>query len=113
MSSAARCRRTILSLREAVVVDASVMVDMLVDHPELGVHLDGRALHAPVTIDAEVLHALRRRWIRDELTSVDVRSRLDLFTSAALQRHSVVTFIHRMWDLRHNVTPPTSRSPNR
>ena len=80
------------------------MVDVLVDHPELGLHFDGRELHAPVTIDAEVVHALRRRWIRDELTSVDVRARLDLLMNAAIRRHQVVGFIQRMWELRHNVT---------
>jgi predicted nucleic acid-binding protein len=92
----------------AVVVDASVIVDAL-----LGGEL-GRAItaemwrrgdkHAPVTIDAEVLHAVRRRWLRGDIPDTDAQRVLAVFQTTKITRHPVQPLVDRMWALRQNIT---------
>lgn len=92
----------------AIVVDASVIVDAL-----LGGEL-GRAItsemwrrgekHAPVTIDAEVLHAVRRRWLRGDIPDTEARRVLAVFQTTRITRHPVQPLVDRMWALRHNIT---------
>ena len=52
------------SATSSVVVDASVLIDaLLVGIDAVAVRTVDADLHAPVTIDAEFLHAMRRRWL--------------------------------------------------
>lgn len=61
-------------------------------------------LHAPVTIDAEVIQALRRRWMIGQLTDLRAETALNVFRQYILIRHSVESLVPRMWSLRRNVT---------
>ncbi len=90
--------------RSAVVVDASAIVDFLLDVKSVVARLGLHALHAPVTVDAEVLHGLRRKWLNDAVTDEEAEVALALFRRIEIERHAVQSFVKRMWALRHNVT---------
>lgn len=91
----------------AIVVDASALVDVFLRRPSAAAILEcigHEAAHAPVTIDAEVVHALRRNWlaglIRDNVAADAIAS----LQIAPITRHSVSRLTERMWSLRNNVT---------
>jgi predicted nucleic acid-binding protein len=89
----------------SVVVDASVLIDaILLGVERVAVRLAGAALHAPVSIDAEFLHALRRRWLTGFVDEERGRAALTMFRDVPITRHPVNVLIHRMWDLRQNVS---------
>lgn len=89
-----------------VVVDASAIVDLLLDN-ELGGavrrRLAGHALHAPAHLDAEVLSALGRLHRAGELGPEDVESRLRALIAAPIQRHAVSTLLLDSWARRHRL----------
>ncbi|HET6563649.1 MAG TPA: type II toxin-antitoxin system VapC family toxin [Marmoricola sp.] len=89
-----------------VVVDASAMVDLLLDN-ELGAavrrRLAGHALHAPVHLDAEVLSALGRLARARELGAEDVESRLRYLVAAPIERHDVTDLLSGAWSRRHQL----------
>jgi predicted nucleic acid-binding protein len=61
-------------------------------------------LHAPVTIDAEIVQALRRNW-RAGLVSDEVAlSALSIFQHESIRRYPVQPLVDRMWTIRQNVT---------
>jgi predicted nucleic acid-binding protein len=87
------------------VIDASAVIDLLLGDRSLRAVIDGRhPLHAPVTIDAEVLHSLRRQWLAGGLSDMDVAEMLDVFRGAPITRHPVQPLVARMWSLRRNIT---------
>ncbi len=89
----------------SIVIDASVVIDLLVGNAGVRAAVEGRPpLHAPVTIDAEVLHALRRQWLARALTDAEIAKMLDVFRDAPITRHPVQPFVDRMWSLRRNIT---------
>lgn len=89
----------------AIVIDASVVIDLLLGNLKVRALVEGRhPLHAPVTIDAEVLHALRRQWFARTLTDAEIAAMLDVFITAPITRHPVQPFVQRMWSLRNNIT---------
>jgi predicted nucleic acid-binding protein len=92
------------SARSAVVVDASAIVDFLLDVKTVVTRLGLHELHAPVTVDAEVLHGLRRKWLNDAVTDEEAEVALALFRQIEITRHPVQSFVMRMWALRNNVT---------
>jgi predicted nucleic acid-binding protein len=89
-----------------VVVDASAMVDLLLDN-ELGGavrrRLAGHALHAPAHLDAEVLSALGRLHRAGDLEAEDVESRLRDLVAAPIQRHDVSDLLIGAWSRRHRL----------
>lgn len=89
-----------------VVVDASAMVDLLLDN-ELGGavrrRLAGHALHAPAHLDAEVLSALGRLHRAGDLEAEDVESRLGFLVAAPVQRHDVSELLIGAWLRRHQL----------
>jgi predicted nucleic acid-binding protein len=87
-----------------IVVDASALVDALLGDDEVMAQLRLHELHAPVTVDAEVLHALRRMWTAKLVTEADALAALDGFHAIEISRHPVQPFLDRMWSLRHNIT---------
>lgn len=92
-----------------IVVDASVMVDLLL-RPESADHLPGRllgqneAIHAPHLLDAEVTQVLRRHESRGELDAARGRAALDLLRHMPIIRHGHTHLIARAWTLRRNLT---------
>jgi predicted nucleic acid-binding protein len=87
-----------------VVVDASFFVDFFLGEVRLGARIDGFELHAPVSVDAELVHALRRKWFAGLITDVDARSAIRLLDSYEITRHPVIALKTRMWALRQNLT---------
>jgi predicted nucleic acid-binding protein len=89
-----------------VVVDASAMVDLLLDN-ELGdavrQRLKGQALHAPAHLDAEVLSALGRLHRAGDLEAEDVESRLRALIAAPIQRHDVSDLLIGTWSRCHQL----------
>ncbi len=88
----------------SVVIDASIVIDALLGDAVAEAALTGRMIHAPVTIDAEVLHAVRRRWFAGSLDDESALDVITLFRHTSITRHPVQPFLDRMWSLRHNIT---------
>lgn len=88
------------------VVDASAMVDLLLDN-ELGGavrrRLGAHVLHAPAHLDAEVLSALGRLHRGGDLEAEDVESRLRDLVAAPIQRHDVSDLLVGAWSRRHQL----------
>jgi predicted nucleic acid-binding protein len=63
-----------------------------------------RELHAPITVDVEVLHALRKGWVAGRIFTYVAESVLALLAETEIVRHPVDRFLPRMWSIRHNVS---------
>lgn len=89
-----------------VVVDASVVIAALIGHEAAGVRVlkSTDELHAPASIDAEVLHGLRRNLLAREITQETAAGAVLLLSTLPVTRHPVTPFVSRMWQLRHNIT---------
>lgn len=89
-----------------VVIDASAMVDLLLDN-ELGSavrrRLAGHALHAPAHLDAEVLSALGRLHRAGDLEAEEVETGLRHLVAAPIQRHEVRDLVVGSWARRHQL----------
>lgn len=88
---------------EIVVVDASVLVDLLAG-TELAsaakARLAGTVIHAPAHMDAEVLWALGRLQRAGELSVADVEAGLAALTTVPLTRHPVMELAAGAWSRR-------------
>jgi predicted nucleic acid-binding protein len=89
---------------DSVVVDASLLVDAVIDVAGCAGRIVGVELHAPVTIDAEVVQALRRRWMLGQLDDTEARIAIASFRTRHILRHPVQPLVDRMWAIRRNVT---------
>jgi predicted nucleic acid-binding protein len=90
-----------------IVIDASALVDMIMGWRSERIRERLRAaaeLHAPVTIDAELLHALRKHAFAGVVGIDHANTALDLLAGPALTRHPVQPLARRMWSLRRNIT---------
>lgn len=92
-----------------IVVDASALVEMLLDTPagrRVSIRLEDPALaiHAPHLVDVEVISALRRfareRVIEEGRADTAIADLLAL----DLQRHSHEGLLERCWSLRKNMS---------
>jgi predicted nucleic acid-binding protein len=93
-------------MAEAVVVDASAMVDLLVGSGlafSVAERLRGHELHVPAHFDAEVLSALGRFQRAGEMTVRQVTARLQRVAAAPMERHLLAPLLSDAWKLRHNV----------
>ncbi len=91
---------------ERVVIDASAMVDYLVDSPLAGLVADrikDSEVNVPAHFDAEVLSALGRLQRGGDLTENEVEQRVDLTAQAPFQRHLLAPLLTGAWALHHNV----------
>ncbi|MEJ1087174.1 type II toxin-antitoxin system VapC family toxin [Microbacterium sp. Mu-80] len=84
-----------------VVLDASALVDVLLDGASLPE--DGR-FHAHCGLDLEVVAVLRRRVQRDELPAHGAREVLDSFLQLDIERHPMTDLIPRVWAMRHDIS---------
>lgn len=92
-----------------IVIDASVMVDLLLRAPgveALDTRIFGGAesLHAPHLIDVEVAHVLQRYTLRGELSDARGKLALTLLQQFPLTRHSHDVLLQRAWMLRQNLS---------
>lgn len=91
---------------ETVVVDASVLVDLLAgtDHATAAAsRLGGTALHAPAHLDAEVFSALGRLHRAGELSDADVHAALARLANLPLNRHLLGDLLAGAWEHRASV----------
>lgn len=88
---------------ELVVMDASVLVDLLAGTDYAAParkRLVGTVLHAPAHLDAEVLSALGRLQRAGELTTADVDTALSVLSTIPLTRHPVAELAAGAWARR-------------
>jgi predicted nucleic acid-binding protein len=88
-----------------VVVDASAMVEVLSGQPGherlVAIMLDApAALHAPATLDLEVLSATRRLERAERLDADRLREFLADFAEFRIERHRLRPLMRRVWSLR-------------
>ena len=93
-----------------IVLDASATVDLLVHVDPLGEWVaerivGEREVHAPELLDAEVLHALRRRVLREELTELAARQSVADLLDLPIVRYPHRPFVERAWGLRGALSP--------
>lgn len=81
-----------------------MLVDAFLGEERLAGIMEAHELHAPVTVDAEVLHGLRRAWLARRIDEVDATFALNALRNARLHRHPIEPLIPRIWSLRHNFT---------
>lgn len=90
-----------------IVIDASALVDVIMGWRSEAIKerlRDAAIVHVPVTIDAELLHALRKHALAGVVGVQHSNAALEMLGGTTLSRHSVQPFAPRMWSLRHNVT---------
>jgi predicted nucleic acid-binding protein len=87
-----------------IVVDASAIVDALFTVGDVHARILRYEVHAPVTVDAEVLHAVRRKWLAKLVKDQEATMAVDLFQTFDIVRHPVAPLVKRIWALRQNIT---------
>jgi predicted nucleic acid-binding protein len=88
-----------------IVVDSSVVVEVLVGTGDTTRHLSDEVLAAPQVLDAEVGHALRRKTlVTKDLTSATAVKALEVFTTAEIRRYDHLDLMGRAWQLRDNLS---------
>ncbi len=92
-----------------IVVDASVIVAALVDvtPPAEGALqiLAREDVHVPELLDLEVVSALRGRVLGRRLSTQRASRAVDDLERLPAVRHRHTGLSHRVWTLRHNLTP--------
>jgi len=91
----------------ALVVDASALVDLYLGSevaPAIVTRVHGEALHAPVTVDAEILHSLRRHLLSGSVDEALAERAIVSHRSLVITRHPIAPLVQRMWAMRQNVT---------
>jgi len=92
-----------------IVLDASALVELLLDTP-LGQAVATRiadpavGLHVPHLADVEVVQALRRYARDGELDAAEAAVALEDLRALDLQRHAHEPLLDRAWKLRHNLS---------
>jgi predicted nucleic acid-binding protein len=91
-----------------IVIDASVLVDLLLDAryqaSRVSEVVAGRPIAAPHLVDAEVGHALRRAVLRGSLPSAAASAALTDLGRLRLQRYPHTALLPRAFALRDNAT---------
>ncbi len=93
-----------------IVLDASVVVDFLLDLDGRGVTAARRVLRswkdlaAPHLLDAEVLHALRGLNRAGHLSSAQLAQAVDAFKLLPFRRFPHTPLLSRALEFRHNAT---------
>src|SRR5665647_2305288 len=108
-SSSARRGRS-ASASSMLVVDASLVVDYLLDDGERGAWSAARIaraglLHAPHLLDFEVASAARKLVARRLVSPKRGQTALRDLADLAVQRYPAVRLLDRMWELRATLTP--------
>jgi len=105
-SSKTLCRKRKTNLNsdgEALVLDASAIVDLLLEAPTTEAirrRMRGSELHAPAHFDAEVLSALGRLHRDGHLSSSEVSTRLNLVQRLPIRRHELSPLLTGAWNRR-------------
>jgi predicted nucleic acid-binding protein len=89
------------------VVDASVILDLLVERPRAAnarMALEGIDGVAPELLDAEVLNVVSRYVRRGEMSEERAGQALELLVDADVERFPIAPLVHDAWALRHNLS---------
>ncbi len=95
-----------MRLAEKLVIDASAMVDYLVDSPlaaRVAERIANNEILVPAHFDAEVLSALGRLHRGGELSEAEVETRVALTAQAPFHRHLLAPLLEGAWERHHNV----------
>jgi predicted nucleic acid-binding protein len=98
--------RTSVHEAESIVVDASVVVDLVARTswaPAVGARLRGSAWHAPAHLDAEVLSALGRLERAGRLDAVEAAEGLLALSELPIERHVLPPLLLSAWTLRNEL----------
>ena len=93
-----------------IVLDASAVVDVLLDRSPYGERLGELVsehrddLHAPHLIDAEIGQVLRRYVLREWLRPARAFQAVDLLVDLRITRYPHLGLLHRAMQLRRNLT---------
>lgn len=92
-----------------IVVDASVVADLLLCVPDSGTLAErvlarGEVACAPHLLDLEVAQVLRRYVRVGELTAERAAAALDDLTALPIDRYPHTLLLRRIWDYRDNLT---------
>lgn len=93
-------------MAEKLVMDASAMVDYLVDSPfatRVGDRIRGNEIFVPAHFDAEVLSGLGRLQRGGELSEAQVEARIALTAEAPFHRQLLAPLLKGAWALHHNL----------
>jgi predicted nucleic acid-binding protein len=108
----AACLLSLLSItfgQNVIVVDASVLAVALGDDGRDGEHarerLAGETLVVPELVDLEVMSVWRRHVAANLMPARRAASAVADLASLPLRRSSHQSFLIRIWELRHVVTP--------
>lgn len=92
-----------------IVVDASTVVEVLLQTPAAGYVADRllqpeQSLHAPHVLDVEVAQVMRRYGLRGGVREARRRQVLQDLRRMPLERYAHRPLLGRMWELREHVT---------
>jgi len=92
-----------------IVLDASVMVDLLTKEAPQTAHIRARLageleVHVPHLVDAEVTHTLRGLVLRDRLAAARARRAIRRFAVLPLVRWPQTPLLSRVFALRDQLT---------
>lgn len=88
-----------------IVIEASAMVDALVDepiNPQLLALLADEELHAPALLDFEVASALRGHALGGKLDQLRLDEAIEDFSALRIERHQMTGLLGHILDLRDN-----------
>jgi predicted nucleic acid-binding protein len=98
-----------MSRSRAVCIDASALVDFLLDFPrgqavaEVLAGVD--SVFAPDLVNAEVLISLRRMERAGEISAQLAAKAVAELEDSPVERFSTTSMVEAVWRLRHNLTP--------
>lgn len=81
-----------------------MLIDAFLGNTRVLTRIVGVELHAPVTVDAEVLHGLRRAIFAGSIGVAEADAVIQTFANIGIERHPVQPFVARMWTMRRNVS---------
>ncbi|WP_423917182.1 type II toxin-antitoxin system VapC family toxin [Candidatus Poriferisodalis sp.] len=94
------------SANEVLIVDASAVVDLLIDASAadaIRARLRQNELHAPAHLDVEVLSAIGRLHRGGLLSAKQVTQRLEIFRRLPIRRHLLDPLLAAAWEYRHDL----------
>jgi predicted nucleic acid-binding protein len=89
----------------SVVVDSSAVIHLLMGfggRDLLRILVSGQAT-APELLDVEVLHGLRKAYMRARVSEADLREAIATYASFHIERHGHYVLMNRIWGLRQNI----------
>ncbi|HEY1836243.1 MAG: type II toxin-antitoxin system VapC family toxin [Rhizomicrobium sp.] len=91
------------------ILDASVVVEILLrtDAGRVALRLiatERQGVHAPHLLDIEVMYALRRLVLKQELSRQEAETAVEFLPQLQIMRHAHVLLLPRIWALREAIT---------